>query len=93
MIGIFYMLIIRPQKRQREQLKRLADSLDEGDEVMTRDGIYGTIRGVRDQDLDLEISQGVTVRLHKAAVVQKVNPEEGEEAEGVEEPQREEPTG
>ncbi|MGH2821303.1 MAG: preprotein translocase subunit YajC [Actinomycetota bacterium] len=87
MVLFFYGMVIRPQRRQREQLRRLADSLVRGDEVMTRDGIYGTVTRVGDKDVELEVSPGVAVRFHKAAVVQRETPEEIEDEEEQERPE------
>ena len=70
--AVFYFLIIRPnQQRQRDQAALIA-GLNVGDRVVTAGGVYGSIRGVHDDVLELEISDGVIVDVAKAAVARKV---------------------
>ena len=76
MIAIFYFMLIRPQKRQAQERKRVIDSLRVGDEVMTGGGLFGTIRGIRDDEVDLEIAPGSTVRFVKAAIVRRLAEDE-----------------
>jgi preprotein translocase YajC subunit len=68
----FYLLFIRPQqKRQREQNELLA-TLGIGDRVITASGIYGTITGIEDDEIDLRIAEGVVVKMLKPAVARKL---------------------
>lgn len=71
-IFIFYFLLIRPQKKRAEEHRRLIDSVEAGDEVMTGSGIYGTVREVRDDHMLLEIAPGTTVRVARGAIAQRV---------------------
>lgn len=47
-IGVFYMLMIRPQQKRQRQLQETIASLKVGDRVVTNGGIIGTITTVRD---------------------------------------------
>jgi preprotein translocase subunit YajC len=47
-IGIFYFLLIRPQRRQQEQHKQLLASLQRGDRVVTSGGIVGDVVHIKD---------------------------------------------
>jgi preprotein translocase subunit YajC len=81
--GIFYFMLIRPQKRRVQQHRALMDSLSLGDEVVTIGGLYGTVRRLSDEDLDLEVASGVTLRVLKSAVARKLTadaPEPGADA-------------
>ncbi len=70
--GIFYFLLYRPQvNRQREQTALLA-SLAVDDQVITAGGIYGTIRAVEDDVIELEVAPNVIVRVAKMAVARKL---------------------
>jgi preprotein translocase subunit YajC len=58
----------RRQRRQVEDLVRLIDLLEPGDEIITAGGVHGTVRAVSKDELMLEISPGVEVRLDRRAV-------------------------
>ena len=47
-IGVFYMLLIRPQQKRQRQLQETIAQLKAGDRVVTTGGIIGTITTVRD---------------------------------------------
>ena len=58
----------RRQRRQVENLLRLVELLQPGDEIITAGGIHGTVREVDDEELMVEIASGVEVRLDRRAV-------------------------
>jgi preprotein translocase subunit YajC len=60
-IAIFYFLIIRPQKRQRQQHENLLKSLQRGDKVLTSSGIVGEVVHIKDEE--------VTIRSGEAKLV------------------------
>ena len=72
MIGIFfaimYFMIIRPQQKKQKDHRKLISSLSKGDEVVTTGGIMGKILKVGDNSLQIEISEGVTIRLQKSSI-------------------------
>lgn len=71
-VGIFYFLIFRPQMtRQREQTALLA-SLAVDDQVVTAGGIFGTIRSIEDDTVELEIAPDVIIKVAKGAVARKL---------------------
>jgi preprotein translocase subunit YajC len=81
MVGIFYFLLIRPQQRRVRQQRELVNSLQIGDEVITIGGMFGTIKRMDDDEVTLEVSPGVDMRMVKSAVARKFVPETmGEEA-------------
>ncbi|HVV86531.1 MAG TPA: preprotein translocase subunit YajC [Kofleriaceae bacterium] len=66
--GVFYLMIIRPQtKRQKEQQEMIA-KLGKGEQIITRGGIIGTITGVQDDVLVVEIQEKVRVRIPRSYV-------------------------
>lgn len=65
---IFYFLVIRPQKKKLEDDKKLLESLKKGDEVYTRSGILGTIHGITDRVITLEVSEGVRIKVLRSEV-------------------------
>lgn len=85
MAAIFYLLILRPQQRQKKQRAALMDALAEGVEVLTVGGIYGTVRALRDDDFDIEIADGVVMKMDRRAIAAVITEtEEAEEPAAVE---------
>ena len=79
LIGIFYFMLIRPQKKQAENRRALIESVEMGDEVITIGGIHGTIRSIDEDDMELEVAPGVVMTFVKSAVARKVYEEEEED--------------
>lgn len=67
---LFWVLIIRPQRRRAQQQGRLIESLERGQEVVTAGGLYGRIDYVGEDDIRLEIAPEMVVRVDKRAVSQ-----------------------
>ena len=71
MVGIFYFLVILPQKRQKQQLDELITSLKAGDEIVTNGGVIGKIREVRDTSFIIQSAEKSFIEIGKSAVVGK----------------------
>lgn len=73
LIAAFYLLIIRPQmKRQKDQAALMA-SLALGDRVVTIGGIFGTIRTLEDDEVQLEIASDVVITMARSAIARKID--------------------
>src|SRR3989442_1404102 len=59
---IFYMFLIRPQRRQAEQHKQLLASLQRGDQVLTSSGIVGEVVHIKDDQVTIRSGEQ-TLRL------------------------------
>ena len=70
----FFLLIVRPQRRRAAAHRQFVSALSVGDEVMTSGGIYGTVRGLEDDAVDLEIASGTIIRVARPAIAQPVRP-------------------
>ncbi len=72
MIGIFfaimYFMIIRPQQKKTKEHQKLVSSLSKGDEVVTTGGMMGKILKVGDNSIQVEVSEGVAIRLQKNSI-------------------------
>lgn len=79
LIAIFYFMLIRPQKRRVEQHRTLIESVGLGDEVVTIGGIFGTVQALRDEEIDLRIAEGTTIRIVKSAIARRVTEDVEEE--------------
>jgi preprotein translocase subunit YajC len=66
--GIFYFLAIRPQRRQKQQHAEMVSMLKKGDEVVTIGGMFGTITGIGDDWVELEVAKRTRVRYLKRAI-------------------------
>lgn len=66
--GIFYFLIIRPQAKRQKAHQKFITELKKGDEVITTSGILGTIEGLTDRFVTLEVSDGVNIRVLRSQV-------------------------
>jgi preprotein translocase subunit YajC len=71
---IFYVLVFRPQsKRQKEQRAQIA-AIKKGDDIVTGGGIRGRVTKVTDDEAEVEIAQGVKVRIMKSTISHVVGP-------------------
>lgn len=70
----FYFLILRPGKQRQAKQQAMIRALQPGVEIMTTAGIFGTIAVVTDDELSLEVSPGVFIRILPAAVAKVVEP-------------------
>lgn len=66
--ALFWLILIRPAQRRQRALGEMQREVSVGDEVMLTSGIFGTVRAVHDDTISLELSEGVTVRVVRAAV-------------------------
>ncbi|HTL85243.1 MAG TPA: preprotein translocase subunit YajC [Acidimicrobiia bacterium] len=73
--GVFYFLLWRPQQRRMAGVRALQSTLSENDEVMTTSGIFGRIKRLGDDDVDLEIAPGTVIRIARGAIAQRVEPD------------------
>ena len=67
---IFYILMIRPQQRRAKEHQNAIAAVKKGDDVITGGGIRGRVTKVSDDEAEVEIAQGVKVRVVKATITQ-----------------------
>jgi preprotein translocase subunit YajC len=65
---VFYFLLIRPQSKKAKEHKQMVEALAKGDEVVTNGGLLGRVTKVGDNFVELELAEGVTVKLQRGAV-------------------------
>ena len=58
-MGIFYVMLILPQQRQRKKTQAMLAALKNGDKVVTTSGIYGTVNGIDGDTVILKIADQV----------------------------------
>ena len=78
--GIMYFLLIRPQQKKLKEHQAMIEALRRGDQIVTAGGLVGKVTKVRDdQEIEIEIASGVSVRVVKhtiASVRSKTEPAE-----------------
>ncbi|MEM6743706.1 MAG: preprotein translocase subunit YajC [Pseudomonadota bacterium] len=71
---IFYFFLIRPQQKRAKEHRTMLDALRRGDQVVTQGGIIGKVSKVKDDDeVEVEIAEGVRVKIVKATIAQVVS--------------------
>jgi preprotein translocase subunit YajC len=83
LFALFWLLLVRPQRRRQAEQNALIQNVEVGDEIVTAGGLFGHVQSVADDELLVEIAPGTTVRIARRAVAGIVGPdEEDEEDEG-----------
>src|SRR3954464_4917428 len=68
--AIFYLLMIRPQQRRVKEHQAAIAAVKKGDDVITGGGIRGKVTKVGDDEAEVEIANGVKVRVVKSTISQ-----------------------
>jgi preprotein translocase subunit YajC len=78
LLALFWLFIIRPQRRRLHDQRELHQSLEVGDEIVTKGGLLGHVRGINEEDdtLEVEIAPGTNVRVARRGVAAVLSPEE-----------------
>ncbi len=66
--GVFYFLMIRPQRKRQKEHQQLVEELKRGDRVVTAGGIYGKIEGLDQDSVVLSVESGATIRVARNSV-------------------------
>ena len=75
----FFLVFVRPRRRQVIAHRQLLAQLAVGDEVMTAGGILGTVRELQDDDIVvLEVAPATTIRVARGAIAQRISPVPGD---------------
>ncbi|MHA6344135.1 preprotein translocase subunit YajC [Roseivivax sp. CAU 1761] len=79
--AIMYFLLIRPQQKKLKDHQKMVQALRRGDQVVTQGGIIGKVVKVKEGELDVEIAEGVKVRVVQATIAQVLSKSEPAKAE------------
>jgi preprotein translocase subunit YajC len=66
--AIFYFLVLRPQSKKAKDHQKMLSELKKGDDVATQGGIIGRITGIKDNEVTLQVQEGVRVRFLRSAI-------------------------
>ena len=67
--GLFYFVMIRPQRKRQKDHAQLMQELQKGDNVMTAGGIYGRIESVNEDNVVIKVESGAMLRVSRSSVV------------------------
>src|SRR5207248_11598858 len=81
LIGAFYLLLIRPNRKRSQAQQQFQSTLRVGEEVVTNGGIYGTVEAIDEDEgiVTLEIAPNVKIRILQAGIGRRVSEDFEEE--------------
>ena len=79
--AIMWFLLIRPQQKKLKEHRAMVESLRRGDQVVTQGGLIGKVSKVKDDDeIEVEIANGVKVRVVRGTIAQVLSKTEPADA-------------
>ena len=75
-LGGFWFLLMRPQKKEQKRIQLMLSELAVGDTVLTTSGFYGVIIDITEDDVIVEFGNNKNCRIpmQKAAIAQTEKP-------------------
>ncbi|MCU0453980.1 MAG: preprotein translocase subunit YajC [Bacteroidetes bacterium] len=67
-IAIFYFMIIRPQQKREKERQSMLSALKKGDKVVTAGGLHGSVVGIEEKTLLVQIADNVKVKVERGSV-------------------------
>ncbi len=67
--GVFYFLLIRPQRQRQSEHRQLIEGLQKGDQVITVGGIFGEIESIDEEALILRVEDGTRLKLLRGSIM------------------------
>jgi preprotein translocase subunit YajC len=67
-ILIFYFMILRPQQKKQKERQKLLESIQKGDKIVTVGGMHGTVIGLEEKTVLVQISDDVKVKFERSAI-------------------------
>jgi preprotein translocase subunit YajC len=77
LFGLFYFVMIRPQRNRQRQAQQMQRQVMPGQQVRTTAGMYATVVSADDDDVVLEIAPGVQARFLRRAVMEVISEDDG----------------
>ncbi|MBO6853262.1 MAG: preprotein translocase subunit YajC [Marivivens sp.] len=72
--AIMYFFLIRPQQKKMKEHQQMVEALRRGDQVITQGGVIGKVTKVKDDnEVEVEIATGVSVRVVKSTITSVVS--------------------
>ncbi|MFH0754975.1 MAG: preprotein translocase subunit YajC [Candidatus Omnitrophota bacterium] len=67
--GIFYFLVIRPEKKKQKDHLEMVKNLQKNDDVVTSSGIHGVVVNIKETTVVLRLDENVRVEFDKEAII------------------------
>lgn len=68
LLGLIYLMLIRPQSKRAKEQKKMLESLTRGDEVVTSGGLLGKIMDVGDNFVLIDLGGDIKVKVQRQAI-------------------------
>lgn len=66
--AIFYFMIIRPQQKRAKEQKKMLEAIQKGDKVVLSGGMHGTVAGLEDKTVLIEVAKDVKIKFERASI-------------------------
>lgn len=80
--AIFYFILIRPQRKERQRHQEMVDSLKKGDEVVTTGGVIGKVVQAQPDRLTIRTAGDTKLEVERQKVAQRLGDEAGGQGSG-----------
>ena len=77
---IFYFMIIRPQQKRQKEREKMLNSLKKGDKIVTSGGLHGTIAGIDEKTVLIDVGNNVKLKFDRSAINTIAKAKEDEKA-------------
>lgn len=77
-IAIFYFMILRPQQKRQKERQKLLSAIKKGDKIVTAGGLYGTIAGLDEKTVLIQVADNVKMKFDRSAIASIVGEGSGD---------------
>ncbi|MBT8208379.1 MAG: preprotein translocase subunit YajC [Acidimicrobiia bacterium] len=74
--GVFYLAFILPNRRRLKAMKELRSALQIGDQVRTAGGMFGSVVGINDDRVQIDVGGGTTITFAVGAIAERLSADE-----------------
>jgi preprotein translocase subunit YajC len=67
-IAIFYFMILRPQQKRQKERQKMLETVKKGDKVVTAGGLHGTVVGLDDKTVLVQVADNVKLKFDRSAI-------------------------
>lgn len=65
---LFYIVLLRPQQKQQNELQKMLNALKAGDRVITTGGIFGVVSQVKEKNIVVKIADNTKVEMLRSGI-------------------------
>lgn len=66
--AIFYFMIIRPQQKRAKERDKMLSAVGKGDKIVTSGGIHGTVAGLDEKTVLIDVGNNVKIKMDRSAI-------------------------